>query len=308
MLDKAAELVQNIEQVIRGKRETVSLAVTGLLAGGHVLLEDVPGTGKTTLARALARSVAADFRRIQFTSDLLPSDVLGVNIYSQQKESFVFTPGPVFGNIVLADELNRSSPRTQSSLLESMNEGRVSIDGNTRDLPQPFFVIATQNPLEFEGTYPLPESQLDRFLLRLAMGYPDRDTQRAIIEDRILEDPIDRLKPIMTMQGLLELMATVPKVRVEESLVEYLLDLVETTRQSPELAQGASPRGALGLFRASQAFALVQGRNFVVPDDVKFLFIPALAHRVLPAPEQDHGSGSSETILKKILQATPVPR
>lgn len=308
-LKKAEEIVGNIEKVIFGKRRAVELAVVGLLAEGHVLLEDVPGTGKTTLARALARSVGGEFCRIQFTSDLLPSDVIGVNIYHQQSGRFQFTPGPIFGNIILADELNRTSPRTQSALLECMNERRVSLDGETHQLPSPFFVIATQNPLEFEGTYPLPESQLDRFMLRVRVGYPNRDTERAILQSRKEVDPLDSLEPVLNESELHQLTTLTRKVRVEESLVEYLLDLIEATRNPKhKLLLGASPRAATGLYRATQAMALVHGRNFAIPDDIKALFIPALAHRVICRPEHEDSTEAVEDLLSGILETSRVPQ
>ena len=285
------ELVANIERVIHGKREEVLLTVVGLLAEGHVLLEDVPGTGKTTLARALARSIDARFRRIQFTSDLLPSDVLGVSVFDRSQSAFRFQPGPIFGNVVLADELNRTTPRTQSSLLECLSERQVSIDGFTESLPRPFMVIATQNPIAYEGTYPLPESQLDRFLLRLELGYPDRDTERHVLISRQQVDPIDALEAVLPCEDVLALQQRVRNVRIGEELVEQLLDLVEATRQHPDVALGVSPRAGLGLYRACQALALAEGRDYAVPDDLKRLAVPVLGHRVLPRHAEDMEDG-----------------
>ena len=302
--NKLQELIANVERVIFGREEAVTLAIVGLLAEGHILLEDAPGTGKTTLARALARSVDVQFSRIQFTSDLLPADVLGFSVLRAEGE-FEFRPGPIFGNIVLADELNRSTPRTQSALLEAMNERRVSLDGKTRELDDPFLVIATQNPLEFEGTYPLPESQLDRFLLRIRMGYPDRDVERRVLLSRARRDPIEDIASVISREELRESVLRVRAIRFDEALMDYLLDLTTATRESGHFLVGASPRASLGLMRAAQALALIEGREFCVPDDIKRLAVPVLAHRLVTTHSTDNRA--SEEALIELLDSVPIP-
>jgi MoxR-like ATPase len=317
-VDLIRRLEDNVRRALVGKPDVVRLAVVALLARGHLLIEDVPGVGKTTLAAALARSIGAGFQRIQFTSDMLPSDILGVSVYQPDRNEFVFKPGPLFTNIVLADEINRTTPRTQSSLLEAMNEAQVSLDHSTYPLPQPFMVLATQNPLEYEGTHPLPESQLDRFLLRIRIGYPDAHDEKAILRGAAIAPP-DDLGPALEVDDVLGLQAQAERVRMEESVVDYLMTLVAATRSSPLLTLGVSPRGSLALARAARARALVEGRDFVVPDDVKRLAVPALAHRVLTRSRGFGGAGTvasalgdpgvmdAEAVIRAILQQVPVP-
>jgi len=277
------QIVDQVEVVFHGKREVVRLSVAALLARGHILFEDVPGVGKTTLAHALARALGLTFRRIQFTSDLLPSDVLGVSLFNPKTSEFETRPGPIFTNILLSDEINRAPPRTQSGLLQAMQEGQVTIDDKTFELPSPFLVLATQNPLEHHGTYPLPESQLDRFLLRLTIGYPDQDAERRILmESSEFDRLLDQVEPVLTPEQVLLLQAQVDQVHVEPSLVDFLMEVVRRTRTDPHFQVGVSPRGAIALFRAARAFALVSGRTYLVPDDVLSLAAPCLAHRLLP--------------------------
>jgi len=283
-LELLDHLVQEVEKVFHGKRDVVRLALAALLARGHILFEDVPGGGKTTLSHALAKSLGLGFQRIQFTSDLLPSDVLGVSVYNPQTSAFETRPGPIFANVVVADEINRAPPRTQSGLLEAMQEGTVTIDDRTLDLPKPFLVMATQNPLEHHGTYPLPESQLDRFLVRVTIGYPDDEAERRILTEAHSVDPVlDRLQTVLSPQQVVQLQDCVEEVAVDPAIMDYLMDIVTATRTSARLRMGVSPRGNIALFRAARAYALTQGRTYLVPDDVRDLVVPCLAHRILPA-------------------------
>ena len=309
-LDLIHALRRNIESVIVGKAEAVRLTVTCLLARGHVLIEDVPGIGKTALARATSKSIACPFRRLQFTPDLLPSDVTGLSVFDPDRKEFVFKPGPVFTNILLADEINRATPRTQSALLEAMNEQRVSVDGTTHSLPSPFMVIATQNPLEFTGTYPLPESQLDRFLMTLRMGYPTAEEERAILLSRRASDPVDALQPVLTAVELNRIADRVNEVRIDDALAGYIVDIVQRTRADRNLLAGVSPRGGIHLSRAARAHALVEGRDFATPDDVKAVAVAVMAHRVIERRARGAGESrqSAAQVVRKILQETPVPQ
>ena len=302
------QLETNMARAVFGKDDVVRLCVVALLAGEHVLLEDVPGVGKTLVGKALAKSVSGTFHRIQFTPDLLPADITGSNLYDTKTQEFVFSRGPVFANVVLADEINRTTPRTQSALLEAMSERQVSVDGQSTLLPQPFMVIATQNPLEFEGTYPLPESQLDRFLLRISVGYPDREHELEVLSSHREGEPVDRLEPVLSGEQIIELQEAVRRVKVDSSIDAYLLDIVHATRNSDDLHVGASIRGALSLYRASQAAALVEGRDFVVPDDVKRLAVLVLSHRVITKGYLQGGQREAiEALIQRLVEEVPVP-
>ena len=306
--DKILRLQHHIETVLIGKTDAVRLVLVGLFAGGHILIEDVPGVGKTTLARALARSIRCSFRRIQFTPDLLPTDILGVPIYNPVEDRFIFKHGPIFANVVLADEINRTTPRTQSSLLEAMNEFQVSVDGATHPLPKPFIVLATQNPHEYEGTFPLPESQLDRFLMRIDIGYPSRDDERIVLTSQRLAHPLDTLEPVLDADEVVAIQAAVRQVRVDDALTDYILDIVSRSRRTEKLDIGVSPRGGLSLSRAAQALALAEGRDYCLPDDIKRLAVPVLAHRVIRRAALTAAGGQSEReIIRELLDQTPVP-
>jgi MoxR-like ATPase len=303
------ELEANIGQVVLGKPDVVRLAVVALLAGEHLLLEDVPGVGKTLIAKALAKSVSGEFSRLQFTPDLLPSDIIGSSMFNSKTSEFIYVRGPIFANIVLADEINRTTPRTQSALLEAMSDRQVTVDGQTHTLPNPFMVIATQNPFEFEGTYPLPESQLDRFLMRLSVGYPKRQDEIQVLTSHRSGEPVEHLTPVLDCAQIVELQESVKQVTVEETIHEYLLDIVHATRESDELHVGVSTRGAISFYRACQALALVEGRDYVVPDDLKRLAVPIIAHRVIAKGYLHGGQRSAvEAIVRRVVERIAVPR
>ena len=307
---RVGQLESALRSVIRGKEDVVRLALVSILARGHLLLEGVPGVGKTTLAHALARVIDCRFQRIQFTSDMLPSDILGVSIYSAAEQKFEFKRGPVFANVLLADEINRSTPKTQSALLEAMSEGQVTVDSTSHALPQPFLVVATQNPVEHHGVYPLPESQLDRFLMRVRMGYPEAQSERDILRGQAGAARLDQLNPILNAEEVLSLQAAVDQVRVDESLVDYALSIVRRTRESDALSLGVSPRGSLMLYHAAQAMAFLHGRDFCTPDDFKQLVVPVFAHRVVVAAgcaSAHKKSEQAETILSEIAASVRVP-
>ena len=309
-VEKIERLQNAIEQVIKGKPEAVRLAIVTLIAGGHLLVEDVPGVGKTTLAQALARALDCSFQRIQFTSDLLPSDVIGLSIYNQHSSVFEWKPGPVFAHIVLADEINRTTPKTQSALLEAMAERQVTVEGVTHLLPAPFMVLATQNPIEHHGTYPLPESQLDRFMLRLRIGHPSLRDEKQILRDRERNDPLDDLVPVMTASEVVDLQRSVAAVSVDDALVDYLMSIVAATRDSEMLDLGVSPRGSLALFRAAQALALTEERSYCIPDDIKRLVLPVFAHRILVSSRFASAlrrSEEAEAVLTEIMKTVSVP-
>ena len=308
--DRIALLQQNVERVIRGKSEVVQLCIAALLAKGHILLEDVPGVGKTTLAHALARSLSLSFQRIQFTSDLLPADIVGVTIYKQDQQEFEFVSGPIFTSVLLADEINRATPKTQSALLEAMSEGMITIEKNRLPLPDPFLVIATQNPVEHVGTYPLPESQLDRFLMKLTIGYPNTTDEKKLLRAGGAQDALEHLEPVLEATEVRELQEQVAAIHMNESLVDYLMSIVHTTRTHDDVALGVSTRGALTYFKACQALAMVNGRDFVIPDDVKRLAAPVLSHRILMKERRSlRGDSSPEArFIERVVNEVPVPR
>jgi MoxR-like ATPase len=302
----AAPLIENVEQVIVGKRQAIEFIMVALLCEGHVLLEDVPGSGKTMLARSVAASLGIGFKRIQCTPDLLPNDITGVSIFNQKSGEFEFKPGPIFVNILLADEINRATPRTQAALLEAMQEQQVTVDGVTRDLPRPFLVLATQNPIEYEGTFPLPEAQLDRFLMRLSVGYPSRADERQILTNLWREHPITRIGKVVDGQELSTLQKRVWDVNVDTTLQDYIVDLADATRRHTDLSLGVSPRGSLALLKGAQALAALRGRDYVIPDDIKTLVPLTLAHRLLLKPEAELRGRTARSILEDILQNTPL--
>ena len=301
-----APLIENVEQVIVGKRAVIEYMTVALLCEGHVLLEDVPGSGKTMLARSIAASLGISFKRIQCTPDLLPNDITGVSVFNQKSGEFEFKPGPIFVNILLADEINRATPRTQAALLEAMQEQQVTVDGITRDLPRPFLVLATQNPIEYEGTFPLPEAQLDRFLMRLSVGYPSRTDERQILSNLWREHPITKIGKVVDGQDLSALQKRVWDVNVDTTLQDYIVDIAEATRKHPDLLLGASPRGSLALLKGAQALAAVRGRDYVIPDDIKALVPLTLSHRLILKPEAELRGRTAHTILKDVLEKTPL--
>jgi MoxR-like ATPase len=303
----AEKIVQNVEKVMVGKTEAVRLAVIALISHGHLLIEDAPGVGKTMLARSLAKSINCNFKRIQFTPDMLPSDITGVNVFNQKSGDFEFHPGPIVAQVVLADEINRATPKVQSALLEAMEERQITVDGVSRRMPSPFQVLATQNPLEYEGTFPLPEGQLDRFLLRINIGYPSLEEEVAIVEKQQLVHPIEQIGHVVDAADVLLLQETVKKIYVDDLVKRYIVTLVEATRRHPSIYLGASPRGSLALFRTAQARALLFGRDYVLPDDVKALAVPALAHRSLLSSAGQSQGTDSRVYIKEILETIPVP-
>jgi MoxR-like ATPase len=305
---EGARIAANVEKVVQGKPDVVRLTLVVLLAEGHLLIEDVPGVGKTTLAKALAASMDASVRRIQFTPDLLPSDVTGVAIYDQESREFEFKPGAIFANVVVADEINRASPKTQSALLECMEERQVTVDGVTYELARPFMVMATQNPIEMEGTYPLPEAQRDRFTARVTMGYPDRDAELSMLDERGTADPLTSLAPVADAAMVRTLVAAVGRLHVSEAIRRYVVSLVEASRRSPDLRLGASPRAGLQLLRAARAAAALSGRDHVLPDDVQALAAPVLAHRLLLTPDATLARRGADQVVAELLATVPVPR
>jgi MoxR-like ATPase len=304
---KLQEVLENIDKVMIGKRKAAELSIIALLAEGHVLLEDVPGVGKTMMVKALAKSIGASFKRIQFTPDLLPSDVIGVSIYNPKEMEFVFRPGPIMGNIILADEINRTSPKTQSALLEGMEESSVTIDGVTRKLERPFFVMATQNPIEYEGTYPLPEAQLDRFLLKIKMGYPEPYEEMEVLQRAQKTPPIENLQPAITIEELKSIQQEVKEVFVDDTMKKYIVDIANKTRIHTNVYLGVSPRGSIALMKACQAYAYIQGRDFIIPDDIQYLAPFIFAHRIILKSEAKYEGITTEEVVDRVIARIPVP-
>ncbi len=301
------KIINNVEQVIIGKRETVELVITALISNGHILLEDVPGVGKTRLIAAVARSIDGSFKRIQFTADVLPSDITGFSIYNQKTGDFEFKKGAIMSQFVLADEINRTSPKTQAALLEAMEEKQISVDGVTYKMPQPFMVMATQNPIEFMGTFPLPEAQLDRFLIKISVGYPDAESERSVLSMHQMDDPFDTLEAVATTDDIINIQNEVKKVFIHENLESYIISLVSATRNHPSVRLGASPRASLALYRTAQATAYIDGRDYVVPDDIQKMMIPVMAHRIILSQETKFSNTTAEDVLEEIKKSTPVP-
>ncbi|MBQ1284676.1 MAG: MoxR family ATPase [Acutalibacteraceae bacterium] len=301
------KIINNVEQVIVGKREAIELVVTALISNGHILLEDVPGVGKTRLIAAVARSIDGSFKRIQFTADVLPSDITGFSVYNQKTGDFEFKKGAIMSQFVLADEINRTSPKTQAALLEAMEERQISVDGVTYKMPQPFMVMATQNPIEFMGTFPLPEAQLDRFLIKISVGYPDAESERSVLSMHQMDDPFETLEAVATTDDIINIQNEVKKVFVHENLESYIVSLVSATRNHPSVRLGASPRASLALYRTAQATAYIDGRDYVVPDDIQKMMIPVMAHRIILSQETKFSNTTAEDVLEEIKKSTPVP-
>ena len=301
------KIINNVEQVIIGKRETVELVITALISNGHILLEDVPGVGKTRLIAAVARSIDGSFKRIQFTADVLPSDITGFSIYNQKTGDFEFKKGAIMSQFVLADEINRTSPKTQAALLEAMEEKQISVDGVTYKMPQPFMVMATQNPIEFMGTFPLPEAQLDRFLIKISVGYPDAESERSVLSMHQMDDPFDTLEAVATTDDIINIQNEVKKVFIHENLESYIISLVSATRNHPSVRLGASPRASLALYRTAPATAYIDGRDYVIPDDIQKMMVPVMAHRIILSQETKFSNTTAEDVLEEIKKSTPVP-
>jgi len=303
----AQRISENIQKVILGKKDEIELAILALLSKGHILLEDVPGVGKTVLAKSLAASLGCSFKRIQFTPDLLPSDVIGVSIYNQKTGEFEYRPGPIIAQVVLADEINRATPKTQSALLEAMEEKQVTVDGVTHSLPEPFLVIATENPIEYEGTFPLPEAQLDRFLIRMAIGYPDKSDEISVLESQHIRHPLEEISQVVSPADILEAQEAVKSVYVDRLISEYIVNITSATREHPDVYLGASPRGSLGIYRVAQARAAISGRDYVIPDDVKSVVLPVLSHRIILNPSARMREVTTESVISNVLESVTVP-